>query len=225
MPGYREFDIGEVLTASNVNDFLMDQSVMKFADAAARDTALGTAVVSPNALREGMVAYLDDTDTVIAYDGSAWNLVGGGFDDVEVITATDASWPVPSLASPVVKVTVIGGGGAGGFNGGNGANGGTTTFGVGAAFEVVANGGIGGTNARGTEARRDGRLGLTSGNGGLGSADIANNSGQTGSTGTGGEIKISYIDLTGVSTVEVTIGAGGASGGGRGEVIVEYKAA
>jgi hypothetical protein len=74
--GYREFQTGEVLTAANVNDFLMDQSVMKFADAAARDTALGTAVGGSNALREGMVAYLDSTDEVQFYDGSAWAAVG-----------------------------------------------------------------------------------------------------------------------------------------------------
>jgi hypothetical protein len=72
MAGFREFVTGEVLTAANVNDFLGKQAVMKFADAAARDAALGTAVVSPNALREGMVAYLDDEDAPSFYDGSAW---------------------------------------------------------------------------------------------------------------------------------------------------------
>lgn len=76
MAGFREFAAGEPLTSANVDDFLAKQAVMKFADAAARDLALGTAVVSPNALREGMVAWLDDTDSVIAYDGSAWNPVG-----------------------------------------------------------------------------------------------------------------------------------------------------
>jgi hypothetical protein len=76
MAGFREFVTGEVLTAANVNDFLAKQAVMKFADAAARDAALGTAVVSPNALREGMVAYLDDTDEVIKYDGTDWTSVG-----------------------------------------------------------------------------------------------------------------------------------------------------
>jgi hypothetical protein len=76
MAGFREFVTGEVLTAANVDDFLAKQAVMKFADAAARDTALGTAVASGNALREGMVAWLDDDDSVIAYDGSAWNPVG-----------------------------------------------------------------------------------------------------------------------------------------------------
>jgi hypothetical protein len=68
--GYRDFQTGEVLTAANVNDFLMEQAVMTFADAAARDTAL------TSVLREGMVAYLQDTDEVVKYDGSAWTSVG-----------------------------------------------------------------------------------------------------------------------------------------------------
>jgi hypothetical protein len=72
MAGFREFVTGEVLTAANVNDFLGKQAVMKFADAAARDAALGTAVASGNALREGMVAYLDDEDAPSFYDGSVW---------------------------------------------------------------------------------------------------------------------------------------------------------
>jgi len=70
--GYREFQTGEVLTAANVNDFLMKQSVQKYADAAARDAALGTAVGGSNALREGMVAYLDDADGLQYYGGTAW---------------------------------------------------------------------------------------------------------------------------------------------------------
>jgi hypothetical protein len=75
MAGFREFVTGEVLTAANVDDFLMKQSVQKYADAAARDAALGTAVAGGNALREGMVAYLDDTDEVIKYDGTDWSSV------------------------------------------------------------------------------------------------------------------------------------------------------
>jgi len=76
--GYREFVTGEVLTAANVDDFLAKQAVMKFADSAARDTALGTAVGGGNALREGMVAYLDDEDLPSFYDGTQWTTEFGG---------------------------------------------------------------------------------------------------------------------------------------------------
>jgi hypothetical protein len=75
--GFREFVTGEVLTAANVDDFLAKQAVMKFADAAARDAALGATVGGGNALRQGMVAYLDDSNDLLKYDGDAWTNVGG----------------------------------------------------------------------------------------------------------------------------------------------------
>jgi len=90
--GFRDFQTGEVLTAANVNDFLAKQSVMKFADAAARDTALGTAVGGGNALREGMVTYLDSTNSVQYYGGTAWAAVG--------------SDPNPGIGSNVVQTTL-----------------------------------------------------------------------------------------------------------------------
>jgi hypothetical protein len=64
--GYKLFNTGDVLTAAQVNTYLMEQTVMVFADAAARTTAL-TGVVS-----EGMISYLKDTNAVEVYNGSAW---------------------------------------------------------------------------------------------------------------------------------------------------------
>ena len=66
MAGYRDFQTGEVLTAANVNDFLMEQAVMTFADDAARTTAL------TDVLREGLLTYNLDTNRLEVYDGSAW---------------------------------------------------------------------------------------------------------------------------------------------------------
>jgi hypothetical protein len=68
--GRRTFVPGEVLTASNVNSYLMDQAVMVFDDATERDVALGTAVVS-----EGMVSYLADADQIQVYDSADWKQV------------------------------------------------------------------------------------------------------------------------------------------------------
>jgi hypothetical protein len=59
------FTAGEVLAASDVNEFLMDQTVMVFAGTAARGSAIGTAT-------EGMYTHLNDTDTLQYYDGSDW---------------------------------------------------------------------------------------------------------------------------------------------------------
>jgi hypothetical protein len=64
--GYREFQTGEVLTAANVNDFLMNQSVMVFADATARTSALSGVVA------EGMLTYNKDTGALEVYDGTAF---------------------------------------------------------------------------------------------------------------------------------------------------------
>lgn len=64
--GYKLFSTGDVLTATDVNTYLMQQTVMVFDDAAARTTAL-TGVVA-----EGMLSYLKDTNIVEVYDGSNW---------------------------------------------------------------------------------------------------------------------------------------------------------
>lgn len=71
---YKEFQVNEILTAADVNDFLMDQAVMTFADASARATALGT----PTA---GMVTFLADSTAVQVYSGSTaigWTEISGG---------------------------------------------------------------------------------------------------------------------------------------------------
>jgi hypothetical protein len=67
MPGLgrKVFTVSEVLTAANVNGYLMDQTIMVFAGTAARGSAIGTA-------SEGMFTYLSDTNTVEYYNGSAW---------------------------------------------------------------------------------------------------------------------------------------------------------
>jgi hypothetical protein len=65
--GFRTFTAGEVLTASNVQNYLMDQSVMTFAGSAARSSAIGTAN-----FEEGMTSYLKDTDKLEIYNGTNW---------------------------------------------------------------------------------------------------------------------------------------------------------
>jgi hypothetical protein len=59
------FTAGEVLAAADVNSFLMDQTVMSFANTAAR----GSAIPSPT---EGMYTHLEDTDRLQFWNGSAW---------------------------------------------------------------------------------------------------------------------------------------------------------
>jgi hypothetical protein len=66
--GYKDFVAGDVLTATEVDGYLMRQTVMTFASSAARDSALA------GVLDEGMYAYLEDSDTLTLYTGSAWEV-------------------------------------------------------------------------------------------------------------------------------------------------------
>lgn len=77
--GYKLFNTGDVLTAAQVNTYLQEQAVMRFANAAARTTALASV------LAEGMVSYLQDTDAVEVYNGTAW--VGVATGDITAVTA------------------------------------------------------------------------------------------------------------------------------------------
>jgi hypothetical protein len=69
--GYKLYATGDVLTAAQVNNYLQEQTVMVFADAATRTTAL------TSVLAEGMISYLKDTDVTQYYSGSAWVTIGG----------------------------------------------------------------------------------------------------------------------------------------------------
>jgi hypothetical protein len=62
--GFKDFTTGEVLTANDVDGYLM-QGIWVFANATARDAA----VTSP---QEGNACYLKDTDVIMVYSGSAW---------------------------------------------------------------------------------------------------------------------------------------------------------
>lgn len=64
------FTAGEVLEASEMN-IISDQTVMVFADAAARTAAIGTPT-------EGMVTYLQDVNALEVFNGATFEGVGGG---------------------------------------------------------------------------------------------------------------------------------------------------
>jgi hypothetical protein len=80
--GAKLFTSGSVLTAAQVNTYLMDQAVMRFASAAARTAAFGGA--GEPTLAEGMMSYLIDTKSVEVYDGTAWVGISGGGSVLEV---------------------------------------------------------------------------------------------------------------------------------------------
>jgi len=76
--GFKTFTTGEVLTAADVNGYLM-QGVLVFASEAARDAA----ITSP---QEGQFAYTKDNNSLWYYTGSAW-AASGATGDIEGVTA------------------------------------------------------------------------------------------------------------------------------------------
>ena len=81
---YKQFLPAQVLTASEAQTYLMNQSVMVFATSAARTSAL-------TAPSEGMTVYLQDSNSFEFYDGSAWVNLGN----------------VMRFASSVIRATIL----------------------------------------------------------------------------------------------------------------------
>ena len=82
--GYKLFQTGDVLTATEVNTYLQQQVTMVFANSTARTSALS------GVLAEGMMSYLQDTNQVEVYDGSSWVAVG----NIGDITAVNTNSPL-----------------------------------------------------------------------------------------------------------------------------------
>ena len=77
--GFKTFATGEVLTASDVNNYLMEQSICVFADATARDAGITTP-------EDGQFVFLTGSSTLQFYGSSAWNnFIGEG--DITGVTA------------------------------------------------------------------------------------------------------------------------------------------
>ena len=80
--GFKVFSVGEVLTAADVNDYLMEQSISIFANSTARDAQITSPI-------EGMFCYLADTNVLQFYSGSSWSsYIGDG--DITGVTITTA---------------------------------------------------------------------------------------------------------------------------------------
>jgi hypothetical protein len=95
--GKKTFTAGEVLTASDVNTYLMEQSVMVFGGTAARSSAIPT----PST---GMTTYNQETKQLESYNGTDFigmsglqlikkQTVGTGVTSVSVTSAFSATYP------------------------------------------------------------------------------------------------------------------------------------
>jgi hypothetical protein len=77
--GFKTFVTGEVLTAGDVNGYLM-QGINVFATTTARDAAI-------TAPAEGQFAFTKDNNSLWYYDGAAW-VASGATGDIEGVTVT-----------------------------------------------------------------------------------------------------------------------------------------
>lgn len=81
--GFKVWTTGDLVNASDFNNYLQEQVIMVFADASARNSAITSA-------EEGMFAFLKDTNTLTFYDGSSWaSFIGEG--DITGVTITTSA--------------------------------------------------------------------------------------------------------------------------------------
>jgi len=83
--GYKDFVNGDVLSATQVDTYLMEQSTMVFATTGDRDTALATAK------SEGMLTYISATNQVQLYQNATWRTVYGAMPYLEMDMSTAQS--------------------------------------------------------------------------------------------------------------------------------------
>lgn len=99
---------GEILTANEVNQYLMDQVVSVFADTSARDNAFGGA--GEPVLTEGRLCYLQSTNAVQFYDGANWQdspSFGLGSDSVTTIKILDANVTTAKIADGAITTAKL----------------------------------------------------------------------------------------------------------------------
>ena len=81
--GFKVWSTGDLVNASDFNNYLQEQVIMVFADASARNSAISSA-------EEGMFAFLKDTNTLTFYNGSSWaSFIGEG--DITGVTITTSA--------------------------------------------------------------------------------------------------------------------------------------
>jgi len=78
--GFKVWTTGDLISATDFNNYIQEQVIMTFASSSARDSA----VSSPE---EGMFCFLTDSNTLQFYNGSSWaSFIGEG--DITGVTIT-----------------------------------------------------------------------------------------------------------------------------------------
>ena len=95
--GWKDFSSGDVLTAADMDGYVMAQIIGGFADATARDAA----ITSP---QEGQHAFLKSDDGLYYYDGSSWTASPIG--DITGITTAANSGMAGGASSGTASISV-----------------------------------------------------------------------------------------------------------------------
>jgi hypothetical protein len=80
MSGWKSWVDGEIVEAVDFQNYVQDQVVQVYAGSAARGSVLGTAAT------EGMISYLNDTNSLEYYSGASWVAVSNP-GDITAVTA------------------------------------------------------------------------------------------------------------------------------------------
>jgi sporulation protein YlmC with PRC-barrel domain len=90
--GVKNWASGQVLDAADLNEYVADQTIARFATIAARTAAYG--VSGAPALQTGMFSWVESTEKLYYYDGTSWEEVGAQVEDGEITEAKLASGAV-----------------------------------------------------------------------------------------------------------------------------------
>lgn len=100
---YKVFTNGVTLNASELNEFLMNQAVIVFANTTARTASLPTPL-------EGQVTWLEDSNKYQYYNGTAWlDLLPGGLDSkagAYTTVAGDLGRTIVTTSATAVTITI-----------------------------------------------------------------------------------------------------------------------
>lgn len=213
------FTAGQVLTAAQLNTSART-GVPVFANTTDRDAAFGGS--GEKTLAEGQLCYLEDTNKVQFYDGSAWaNL--GLVTKVDRFTAT-GTWTVPTGVTYAIAHIRGGGGGIGATGAGTG---GTSSVAF-AGGTVSANGGNA-HNSGGNFVAGNCQPGPTNSGQGASFLGLVSGTNNRGMGRQDGAYIVAGGAVTPAASISITVGAGGVAGtgdgaaGGTGYVWIEYQ--
>lgn len=98
-----------VLTSSDVNTYLMQQSVMVFASVSARTLAFTNAGITPT---DGMISWRTDDDVLEIYENANWRVISGSknatYPNQIALTINGVTRPLPYAISAAVTANITG---------------------------------------------------------------------------------------------------------------------